>query len=253
MDLLIKALQTDFFFSFLQKEKAVTNIVVNLMFLSFTRNGKDKSIKQHIFPSDSWYSTATGRKYILYILYAESFHLQTPDMWIMLVHKFFRTVSSVMQITMTFGVPDTISFDFRRWILESKLASSDVPTEERINLIKDLERKETEYMRLKRHKICVNDFELLTIIGRGAYGEVRTISFICICVIFLLDTQFYPCVLLRSRQFFASLLWQLFQSIFSANLLIYRLDYVGRRNLETSMPWKSWRKLKCSREARSNL
>ncbi|CAJ1973555.1 unnamed protein product [Sphenostylis stenocarpa] len=61
----------------------------------------------------------------------------------------------------------------RRWVLERKLASSDVPNEERINLIKDLERKETEYMRLKRHKICVNDFELLTIIGRGAFGEVR--------------------------------------------------------------------------------
>ncbi|KAL4307742.1 hypothetical protein HN51_042140 [Arachis hypogaea] len=61
----------------------------------------------------------------------------------------------------------------RRWVLERKLASSDVPDEERINLIKDLERKETEYMRLKRHKICVDDFELLTIIGRGAYGEVR--------------------------------------------------------------------------------
>lgn len=27
-------------------------------------------------------------------------------------------------------------------------------------------------MRLKRHKICVDDFELLTIIGRGASGEV---------------------------------------------------------------------------------
>ncbi|RWW76487.1 hypothetical protein BHE74_00015422 [Ensete ventricosum] len=41
-----------------------------------------------------------------------------------------------------------------------------------INMLKDLERKETEYMRLKRHKICVDDFELLTIIGRGAFGEV---------------------------------------------------------------------------------
>lgn len=61
----------------------------------------------------------------------------------------------------------------RRWVLERKLASSDVPQEEQINLIKDLERKETEFMRLKRHKICVDDFELLTIIGRGAYGEVR--------------------------------------------------------------------------------
>ncbi|KAJ6698198.1 AGC (CAMP-DEPENDENT CGMP-DEPENDENT AND PROTEIN KINASE C) KINASE FAMILY PROTEIN [Salix purpurea] len=28
-------------------------------------------------------------------------------------------------------------------------------------------------MRLKRHKICVDDFELPTIIGRGAFGEVR--------------------------------------------------------------------------------
>ncbi|KAK4798178.1 hypothetical protein SAY86_030504 [Trapa natans] len=61
----------------------------------------------------------------------------------------------------------------RRWVLERKLASSDVPKEEQINLIKDLERKETEFMRLKRLKICVNDFELLTIIGRGAFGEVR--------------------------------------------------------------------------------
>ncbi|CAH9126602.1 unnamed protein product [Cuscuta epithymum] len=61
----------------------------------------------------------------------------------------------------------------RRWILERKLATSDVPKEEQLNLIKDLERKETEYMRLRRHKICVDDFELLTIIGRGAFGEVR--------------------------------------------------------------------------------
>lgn len=64
--------------------------------------------------------------------------------------------------------------------MERKLASSDVPSEERLNLIKDLERKETEYMRLKRNKICVNDFELLTIIGRGAFGEVRTDSRILI-------------------------------------------------------------------------
>lgn len=61
----------------------------------------------------------------------------------------------------------------RRWILERRLASSDVPVEEQMNMIKDLERKETEFMRLKRQKTCVDDFELLTIIGRGAFGEVR--------------------------------------------------------------------------------
>ncbi|KAL8166509.1 hypothetical protein V2J09_008008 [Rumex salicifolius] len=60
----------------------------------------------------------------------------------------------------------------RRWALESQLASSNVPKEEQMNLIKDLERKETEFMRLKRNRICVEDFELLKIIGRGAYGEV---------------------------------------------------------------------------------
>ncbi|CAL4958684.1 unnamed protein product [Urochloa decumbens] len=61
----------------------------------------------------------------------------------------------------------------RRFRLERQLASSQVPKEQQIDLIKDLERKETEYIRLKRHKICVDDFELLTIIGRGAFGEVR--------------------------------------------------------------------------------
>ncbi|PON39420.1 Rho-associated protein kinase [Parasponia andersonii] len=61
----------------------------------------------------------------------------------------------------------------RRSVLEKKLASEHVSEEEQVNLLKDLERKETDFMRLKRHKICVNDFDLLTIIGRGAFGEVR--------------------------------------------------------------------------------
>ncbi|KAJ7521380.1 hypothetical protein O6H91_19G051300 [Diphasiastrum complanatum] len=61
----------------------------------------------------------------------------------------------------------------RRWTLERRLADADVSEEEQHHLIKDLERKETEYMRLQRHKMCVDDFELLTIIGRGAFGEVR--------------------------------------------------------------------------------
>ncbi|KAK9267981.1 hypothetical protein L1049_010418 [Liquidambar formosana] len=61
----------------------------------------------------------------------------------------------------------------RRWVLERNLADSDVSEEEQTNILKYLERKETEYMRLQRHKMGVDDFELLTIIGRGAFGEVR--------------------------------------------------------------------------------
>ncbi|ERN18795.1 hypothetical protein AMTRI_Chr07g24250 [Amborella trichopoda] len=61
----------------------------------------------------------------------------------------------------------------RRWVLERKLADADVSEEEQNNLLKHLEKKETEYMRLQRHKMGADDFELLTIIGRGAFGEVR--------------------------------------------------------------------------------
>jgi serine/threonine kinase 38 len=57
-------------------------------------------------------------------------------------------------------------------MLERKLADADVSEEEQNNILKDLEKKETEYMRLRRHKMGVDDFELLTIIGRGAFGEV---------------------------------------------------------------------------------
>jgi hypothetical protein len=61
--------------------------------------------------------------------------------------------------------------------LERKLADAEVTEEEQNNLLKDLERRETEYMRLQRHKMGVDDFELLTIIGRGAFGEVFFPSF----------------------------------------------------------------------------
>ncbi len=56
--------------------------------------------------------------------------------------------------------------------MERKLADAEVTEEEQNDLLKDLERRETEYMRLQRHKMGVDDFELLTIIGRGAFGEV---------------------------------------------------------------------------------
>ncbi|KAK6937753.1 Protein kinase domain, partial [Dillenia turbinata] len=61
----------------------------------------------------------------------------------------------------------------RRNLLEKKLADADVSEEDQNNLLKFLEQKETEYMRLQRHKMGADDFELLTMIGKGAFGEVR--------------------------------------------------------------------------------
>ncbi|XP_020091910.1 serine/threonine-protein kinase tricorner-like isoform X2 [Ananas comosus] len=60
----------------------------------------------------------------------------------------------------------------RRSILEQKLADDHVSKEEQNRLLKYLERKESEYMRLQRHKMGVADFEVLTKIGKGAFGEV---------------------------------------------------------------------------------
>ncbi|XP_010551686.1 PREDICTED: serine/threonine-protein kinase tricorner-like [Tarenaya hassleriana] len=61
----------------------------------------------------------------------------------------------------------------RRNMLEKKLAAADVSEEEQNNLLKDLEKKEAEYMRRQRHKMGADDFEPLTMIGKGAFGEVR--------------------------------------------------------------------------------
>ena len=60
----------------------------------------------------------------------------------------------------------------RRNVLEKKLADAEVSEEEQNNLLKFLEKKETEYMRLQRHKMGADDFEPLTMIGKGAFREV---------------------------------------------------------------------------------
>ncbi|KAM3402161.1 hypothetical protein ACQJBY_006232 [Aegilops geniculata] len=61
----------------------------------------------------------------------------------------------------------------RRYSFERKLADANVSEEEQNNILKQFEKKETEYMRLQRHKMSAEDFDLLTVIGKGAFGEVR--------------------------------------------------------------------------------
>ena len=63
-------------------------------------------------------------------------------------------------------------------MLEQKIASLDVSEKEQHELLEDLQRKETEYTRLMRNRLCVDDFDLLSIIGRGAFGEVSL--FVCV-------------------------------------------------------------------------
>ncbi|CAN6721573.1 unnamed protein product [Malus baccata var. baccata] len=61
----------------------------------------------------------------------------------------------------------------RRRALQRKAQEDQIPSEEQEEMMRTLERRETEYMRLQRRKIGIDDFEQLTVIGKGAFGEVR--------------------------------------------------------------------------------
>lgn len=86
----------------------------------------------------------------------------------------------------TFFVPlrDCILYiiKYRRHVLEKKLADAEVTEEEQSNLLKYLEKKETEYMRIQRHKMGADDFEPLTMIGKGAFGEVTSYKRFVFCM-----------------------------------------------------------------------
>ncbi|MFS7944382.1 putative non-specific serine/threonine protein kinase [Helianthus anomalus] len=61
--------------------------------------------------------------------------------------------------------------DYRRRALQRRAAEAKLSSEEEEQLLRNLEKKETEYMRLQRHKLGIDDFELLTLIGKCAFGE----------------------------------------------------------------------------------
>ncbi|KAJ6730087.1 NON-SPECIFIC SERINE/THREONINE PROTEIN KINASE [Salix viminalis] len=61
----------------------------------------------------------------------------------------------------------------RRRALQRSAQEAQVSNEEQEEMLRNLERRETEYMRLQRRKIGIDDFEQLTVIGKGAFGEVR--------------------------------------------------------------------------------
>lgn len=62
---------------------------------------------------------------------------------------------------------------FRRRALQRKVQEDQVPAEEQEEMMRNLARRETEFMRLQRRKVGIDDFEQLTVIGKGAFGEVN--------------------------------------------------------------------------------
>lgn len=62
----------------------------------------------------------------------------------------------------------------RRKKLEAKLAEKKVSEDTRTQMRRELAKKENEFLRQRRIRLTGRSFESLKIIGRGAFGEVRT-------------------------------------------------------------------------------
>lgn len=60
----------------------------------------------------------------------------------------------------------------RRRTLQRRAQEAQMSVEEQEEMLRNLERRETEFMRLQRRKVGIDDFEQLTVIGKGAFGEV---------------------------------------------------------------------------------
>ena len=86
--------------------------------------------------------------------------------------EFLRQIWSIWLISMIWPFI-SVARTCRRNEMERKLEEEGLPEEQQNDIIKNLEKKETAFMRLQRHKMGADDFDLLTIIGRGAFGEVR--------------------------------------------------------------------------------
>lgn len=60
----------------------------------------------------------------------------------------------------------------RRQMVEQQLLSEEVSEDVRQRVMAEFEKRESDFTRLQRQRMSYDDFEPLTIIGRGAFGEV---------------------------------------------------------------------------------
>ncbi|XP_026119840.1 serine/threonine-protein kinase 38-like, partial [Carassius auratus] len=66
--------------------------------------------------------------------------------------------------------------EMRQQKLEKVMDEEGLPDEEKHMRRSQHARKETEFLRLKRTRLGLDDFESLKVIGRGAFGEVRLVQ-----------------------------------------------------------------------------
>ncbi|KAG0670966.1 Serine/threonine-protein kinase, partial [Kluyveromyces marxianus] len=64
----------------------------------------------------------------------------------------------------------------RRLELESELASQDWSDERKSRQLASLGKKESQFLRLRRTRLSLDDFHSVKVIGKGAFGEVRLVQ-----------------------------------------------------------------------------
>lgn len=65
---------------------------------------------------------------------------------------------------------------YRRKALEEKLLTDHCSDEKKQRQLQSLGRKESQYLRLRRTRLGLDDFVTVKVIGKGAFGEVRLVQ-----------------------------------------------------------------------------
>lgn len=89
-----------------------------------------------------------------------------------------KAVKLKMENFYTMAVNHAIERNQRRMQMEQKLIEEGAGvSEERKNRhIQNYSKKEKQFLRLRRTKLCLEDFETIKVIGKGAFGEVRLVQ-----------------------------------------------------------------------------
>ena len=89
-----------------------------------------------------------------------------------------KAVKLKMENFYTMAVNHAIERNQRRMQMEQKLIEegSGVSEERKNRHIQNYSKKEKQFLRLRRTKLCLEDFETIKVIGKGAFGEVRLVQ-----------------------------------------------------------------------------
>lgn len=89
------------------------------------------------------------------------------------------TIFISVHIPSTTHVSLSLSLVCRRTEIENKLAHEHCSEEKKKRQLQSLGRKESQYLRLRRTRLGLEDFVTVKVIGKGAFGEV---SCVCVCL-----------------------------------------------------------------------